>query len=330
MRRENNRRKKSGNRFVLIIVLLVLAVTLFMVLKIGLLNREPTISFSSDKATVYIGAEQKLKVSYDPADKEKPALEWSSSDTDVAVVKSSGVIVPKAKGTADITARTKHGQKITCTVTVKKPVKTVFLTFDDGPSANITPKLLKLLRDNDVHATFFLIGYEAKDNEDLVKEAYKDGNTIGIHTYTHEYTTIYANEDAFFADFDKTEKLLKKITGKQPTVCRMPGGSVNGYCSLSLSRTIVKKLRARGYKCTDWNVSFGDSSLTDTTVKTMYHRVVRDIKPYTYPVILAHDSEQKETSYETAKKLIKYFKAKHYAFSTIDKYPGEPPIFIQF
>jgi len=319
------KRRSHKKRISVILIIVIAAAAVVCMYKAGIFDREPEISFSRDSITVNVGESEKLSVSYDPADKEKPDITWSSSDDSVASVKG-GVVTAREKGSATIKAETEGGQKIKCKVTVKKPAKTVYLTFDDGPSSNITPKLLDLLKKEKVHATFFVVGFEVKEEPDLVKRAVREGNTVGIHTFTHDYNQIYASEGAFFADFNKTERLVKKVTGRQPSVCRMPGGSASGYCSVAMAKSIIAKMRERGYKCSDWSTSYGDTSLKDTTVKTLVHRVRSGIRGKKYPVILAHDSETKETSYRATAELIRYFKAKHYAFSTVDKYKGNPPL----
>lgn len=331
MRSERHeKRKKHRILPAIIIIIIVVIAAVVCMYKAGVLPREAKISLANTSIHLYKNDEKKLTVVYKPARANKPDIKWTSSDSSIASVSKNGTVTAVGKGSTSISAKTSSGQKVKCAVKVSDPAKTVYMTFDDGPSSNITPKILKLLRDNHVHATFFIVGYEAKINPDLVKQAYKDGNTIGIHTYTHNYTQIYASKAAFLSDFDKTQRLLTKITGKKPCVSRMPGGSANGYCSISLSKSIVKTLRARGYKVSDWSTSFGDTSLKDTSVKTMLHRAEKGIRGKKYPVILSHDSETKLTSYETAKAFIEYCKKKHYVFSTLDKYKGNPPLQIEW
>ena len=68
--------------------------------------------------------------------------------------------------------------------------KVVYLTFDDGPSKN-TPKILDILKENDVHATFFVICPYIEAHNALIKRAYDEGNAIGNHTHNHEFKYIY-------------------------------------------------------------------------------------------------------------------------------------------
>ena len=75
----------------------------------------------------------------------------------------------------------------------KHKKKIIYLTFDDGPSYKVTNKVLDILKEKEVQATFFLIGNQIKDKEDVVKRIYEEGNGIGLHTYTHNFKKIYAN-----------------------------------------------------------------------------------------------------------------------------------------
>ncbi|MBR3635842.1 MAG: polysaccharide deacetylase family protein, partial [Lachnospiraceae bacterium] len=82
------------------------------------------------------------------------------------------------------------------------PGKKVYLTFDDGPSPN-TEKILDILDEYDVKATFFVTGYQAEKHPEWYKEIVDRGHTIGMHSYSHVYSDIYSSTDAFFADIDK-------------------------------------------------------------------------------------------------------------------------------
>ena len=76
--------------------------------------------------------------------------------------------------------------------------KIAYLTFDDGPSANITPGILKILDNYNIKATFFIVGSMAIRYPDLVREEAADGQSIGNHTYSHNYKYIYSNTNAFY------------------------------------------------------------------------------------------------------------------------------------
>ena len=80
--------------------------------------------------------------------------------------------------------------------------KRVYLTFDDGPSDN-TEEILDILKKYDVKATFFVVGNTSEHGQELLKRIVEDGHSIGIHSYSHKYSSIYDSEEAFFEDFNK-------------------------------------------------------------------------------------------------------------------------------
>jgi len=97
------------------------------------------------------------------------------------------------------------------------------LTFDDGPHPEFTPKLIQILKDANVPATFFMIGHMADSYPDMVKLAFKNGFEIANHTYSHVTLTKLTNEQAS-TEYRATNDILKKLTGKTPRFCRPPGG----------------------------------------------------------------------------------------------------------
>lgn len=107
---------------------------------------------------------------------------------------------------------------------MEKPM--IALTFDDGPNAQFTPKLLEGLKQRNVHATFFLIGenIEQNSNRNLVKQMYEEGHLIGNHTYRHLEITKLSDEEAY-EEIKSTNDLIESIIGKAPEYMRPPFGS---------------------------------------------------------------------------------------------------------
>lgn len=103
--------------------------------------------------------------------------------------------------------------------------KVVYLTFDDGPSAN-TQTILDILEQYDAKATFFIAG-SREEWRPLIKTAYEAGHTIGLHTYSHDYAGVYSSVDAYFEDLDKIGKVAEEQIGYVPCFIRFPGGSSN-------------------------------------------------------------------------------------------------------
>ena len=101
----------------------------------------------------------------------------------------------------------------------------VALTFDDGPSAKLTPKLLDLLAARRVKATFFVIGQNVIDYPDIVKRAAREGHEIGNHTWSHPYLAKMSDE-AVRRELRRTDDAIKDAIGTRPTLMRPPYGSI--------------------------------------------------------------------------------------------------------
>ena len=130
-------------------------------------------------------------------------------------IKEKSTLLSEIKA-KDAELRKKYNQ-----IRQEKGIKVVYLTFDDGPTPNNTPRILEILKRNNIKATFFVIG----QNPDMYKQIVNEGHAIAIHTYSHEYKQVYASVDAFFADLYKLRDLIKEKTGVDPKVTRFPGGS---------------------------------------------------------------------------------------------------------
>lgn len=130
-----------------------------------------------------------------------------------------------------------NGNKSSKFRNIKIVVGIVCLTFDDGPSREITPQILDILKEKNVNATFFINGYSS-DKSDLIKREADEGNVIGLHGYSHDYETIYSNIDNLMNNFYKLGSQVKQTTGKESKFIRFPGGTSN---------TISKKYCIRYY-----------------------------------------------------------------------------------
>lgn len=107
--------------------------------------------------------------------------------------------------------------------------KRVFLTFDDGPTASVTPFILDLLKEENIKATFFVLGNRAKSNPDLIKRIFEEGHYIANHGYTHKYSSIYTNSQTVLDEYNYTESCIKEALQNpdyNSRVFRFPGGSV--------------------------------------------------------------------------------------------------------
>lgn len=135
----------------------------------------------------------------------------------------------------------------------------IYLTFDDGPSTKNTARLLDILKEENVKATFFLTD---KTNTDyLIKRMYDEGHTIGLHTASHNYKYIYSSTTNFIKDIEKIQEKVARITGEKSSIIRFPGGSSNTVSSFNpgIMCTLSNMVIEKGYHYFDWNVSSGDA-----------------------------------------------------------------------
>lgn len=195
--------------------------------------------------------------------------------------------------------------------------KVAFLTFDDGPSM-MTETVLDTLKEEDITATFFMIGSQiTEENEPILKRMVEEGHLIGIHTYTHKYKEIYASADAYIKDAEMTAERIYEVTGSEPIYYRFPWGSTNGYIS-PFCDEIISEMQKNGYIYYDWNVS-ADDSLGKPSKQKILNNIRKDYKKYNEPVILLHDSSININTAEVLHEIIDELKEEGYDFATIDK-----------
>ena len=195
----------------------------------------------------------------------------------------------------------------------------IYLTFDDGPSSTITPGVLDILKETGVKATFFVTGKKDSLNY-LIKRAYDEGHTIGLHTYSHNYAQVYQSEDAYFNDLYLIRNKVKNITGIESNIIRFPGGSSNTISkqyNVGIMTRLVNQVRQKGFKYFDWNVSSEDAS-NKGTKEDIYNNVIKNIKPNRANVVLMHDYENNYKTLNALKDIINTSKKAGYTFKAID------------
>ncbi|MBQ3422088.1 MAG: polysaccharide deacetylase [Clostridium sp.] len=202
--------------------------------------------------------------------------------------------------------------------------KVVYLTFDDGPSTTVTPKILDILKEEGVHATFFVVGKNVEADKELVKEEYEQGNTVGIHSYTHDYDYLFPggriNPQNCMSDFQKTQDAIQGVLGSDYKVraLRFPGGyyswEKNDYAN---AQEVNKEMHANDWHQIDWNALSGDAEGGSKNAEQLYEEAVKTIGNREKAVILMHDTYGKEATAEALPDIIKYLKSHGYEFKTI-------------
>ncbi|MGL5068297.1 MAG: polysaccharide deacetylase family protein [Sarcina sp.] len=202
--------------------------------------------------------------------------------------------------------------------------KQVFLTFDDGPSATYTPQVLSILKQNGVHGTFFVVGSQLQSSNDknILKQEIMDGNAIGNHSYSHNYSTLYPsnsiNVNSFMNEFNKTESAMQGVLGSNfdSKVVRMPGGenSRQYYHDKNLS-SLQNAFSKDGITSIDWNAENGDATGKTYTPQQLVQNAINQSKGKNQVVLLMHDV--KGSTVKALPQIIQYYKSQGYTFKVI-------------
>lgn len=195
--------------------------------------------------------------------------------------------------------------------------KTIYLTFDDGPSDR-TDEVLRILDEKGVKATFFVIGREDDLSIQRIKKAAAAGHTIGMHSYSHDYDKIYTSVEDFLADFYQLFTLLRDKAGVTPTVFRFPGGSLNNY-NQGVYKEIVAEMLRRGFRYYDWNLSAEDAAKKSPSARTIVEGITSYSAEKKHGVVLMHDSAHCKTTVEALPDLIDALREQGFAFAPLDR-----------
>ena len=193
--------------------------------------------------------------------------------------------------------------------------KQVYLTFDDGPSKHITPQVLDILDENDVKATFFVLGQYVDRNPELLKREFNSGHYIANHSYTHEYPILYESKDTVFDEFRRCEESIRnalEIPDFNTYLFRFPGGSSGGRY-----KTVKSEARdlfdSYGIAYTNWNCLTGDAAGSRTKEECL-EEMIKTKGNQNSIILLMHDSDNKTQTVEALPDIIKYFKDEGYVF----------------
>lgn len=196
--------------------------------------------------------------------------------------------------------------------------KRVFLTFDDGPTKEVTPYILDILDKYNIKATFFVLGTNVRNNPDILKRAYESGHYIANHGYSHKYSSIYKSVDTVLEEYNKTEQIIKNAlnnTNYSSHLFRFPGGSHGGEYE-KVKKQARKKLKEEGIAYMDWSALTYDAIGVDSKEKIL-ENLENTMNGWNNVVVLMHDSADKQITYESLEDVIKYLQGKGYAFKNI-------------
>ena len=289
--------------------------------------REPLYSFTEPEISLEGGNEISVNASLSFTDPGYHAQDSMGNDM-TEYVQVEGEIIPYRVGDYQLEYYIENpsGERISVTrlvhvvpiqnpETVSPDSSTIYLTFDDGPGP-YTGRLLDVLARYNVKATFFVTGANQK-YFDQIGRAYSEGHSIGVHTYSHNYRSIYSSEEAFLQDFNAVQELIYNQTGSYTQICRFPGGSSNTVSSFNpgIMTSLAAALTDMGYQYFDWNVSSGDAGETSDT-DTIAQNIINGCSGRKVSVVLQHDI--KDYSVNAVEQVIIWGLNNGYVFRALD------------
>ena len=186
--------------------------------------------------------------------------------------------------------------------------KEVYLTFDDGPSGN-TNRILDILKENDVKATFFVVGKTDEASVRAYQRIVNEGHTLAMHSYSHKYAEVYNSMDDFVQDLEKLQEYLYQVTGIWPRFYRFPGGSSNSVSKVDMQE-LIRYLGENDITYFDWNIASGDAVSGQLSADTIVNNCISGIEGRNECMILMHDASEKNSTVEALPQIIEQIKSR--------------------
>lgn len=199
--------------------------------------------------------------------------------------------------------------------TPKRNEKIAYLTFDDGPTINATPKILDILKEENVKATFFVIGKYVEKHPEIVKRAFDEGHYIGNHGYDHNNSVLYKSNESFINEIKKTDIAIGNALGIDnycSHIFRFPNGFMSPN-NKGKKKNALNLLKDLNYSYVDWNCLNKDSEKKYTNYQLL-NNLKKTAKNKGTLVILMHDTTDVNKSYSVLKESILYLKSEGYKF----------------
>lgn len=197
----------------------------------------------------------------------------------------------------------------------------VYLTFDDGPDDKITPQILDILKQEDVKATFFVLGLNVEQYPDVLIRMFNEGHAIGNHSYNHVYKELYKSPWDFVAQMIKTDEVIASYIGVRPLIIRAPGGVVGSF-----NADYWEMVRAVGYAEYDWNTATQDATAQAPNASTQVNNVIQQLgdNPPKSVILLMHSKDGKDETVKALPELIHMFRDWGYKFGVITPMTPQP------
>ncbi|GAA3409760.1 polysaccharide deacetylase family protein [Paenibacillus hodogayensis] len=198
---------------------------------------------------------------------------------------------------------------------------TVYLTFDDGPSEH-TGAVLDILQQEQVPATFFVLGQGVDARPELVRRIVREGHALGNHSYDHVYDNLYGSFGSFWQQVQRTERALETKADASTRLLRAPGGTYTNF-----DASYFYYLEQAGYAIFDWNVDSGDSKRRGVPAKEIVKGATDLSNTHKTPnqiVVLMHDGAGHGETVKALPEIIRFYKDNGYAFASLS--PDVKPV----
>ncbi len=196
--------------------------------------------------------------------------------------------------------------------------KIAYLTFDDGPTKKVTPKILDILDKYNIKATFFVLGSEVEKNPEILLRTYNSGHTIGNHGYSHNNSKLYASKESFISEITKTDEAIGEVLNIENYHCnifRFPNGSMSNSYHYEKQKAI-KWLEEINYDYIDWNVLNKDSERKYSNYQLLQN-LKNTAKGKGCIVVLMHDTGDVNNTYDILEPSIEYLLSEGYTFKSL-------------
>ena len=193
--------------------------------------------------------------------------------------------------------------------------KIAYLTFDDGPTTSVTPKILDILKAENIKASFFVIGKSVESHPEIVKRAYDEGHYIANHGYSHNNSILYKSSENFINEIKKTDLAIGKAIGIDnycSHIFRFPNGFMAPLYKNEKEKAVYLLLEMN-YAYIDWNCLNNDS-MKKYTNEQLLNNLKQSCKNKNTLVILMHDTKDVNDSSLILKDSISYLKSQDYIF----------------
>lgn len=279
--------------FIVVMAILILtALCIFLGIRLGIVQRELTqLRLQTQEALAFYDMYAGDSMDWLSETGGNAASEYTDMYTADSVTVSKRDKMGESSAGADSKERLQNSD-----------VREVYLTFDDGPSAN-TGKILDILAEYDVKATFFVVGKEDEEYLPLYKRIVDEGHTLGMHSYSHKYNEIYKSVDSYAQDLSRLQEFLYEATGVWCRFCRFPGGSSNTASGVDMHE-FIDYLDSQDITYFDWNISSGDASGSYIGKDAILRNCLTKLAEYNEGIILMHDASDKNSTVEALPTLI--------------------------